>query len=328
VGSSALTSPGKRVPLTVRVTEARREADAVRSLVLRRTSGAALPPWEAGAHIDLLLPDGGARQYSLCGNPTDLSSYRIAVLREQEGRGCSRWVHDSLGVGDLVRIRPPRNHFVLEAAPAYAFIAGGVGITPILPMVKAVAGRGEARWRLIYRGRSRSSMAFLGELEALGDGVEIVAGDVSCRPDLPALMNQLPDQGLVYVCGPAGFVDAVRAAAAAAGLTERVRYELFGVPVSEDSSADFGPPFQVELRRSGLVLDVSSTSTILETVRAAKINVITDCEDGICGSCETAILEGCADHRDHVLTPDEQRENTSMMICVSRSADGRMVLDL
>lgn len=264
----------------------------------------------------------------MCGDPTDLSSYRIAVLREQEGRGCSRWVHDRLGVGDLVRIRPPRNHFALEAAQAYTFIAGGVGITPILPMVKAVAGRQETRWRLVYRGRSRSAMAFLHELAALGDGVEIVAGDVSGRPDLPALMNQLSDRGLVYVCGPAGFVEAVRAAAAAVGLSDRVRYELFGVPGSEDSASDFGPPFQVELRRSGLVLDVSSTSTILEMVRAAKINVITDCEDGICGSCETAILDGCADHRDHVLTPDEQRENTSMMICVSRSLDARIVLDL
>lgn len=322
-----MTSPGSRLPLTVRVTEARYESDGVRSLVLRRTRGSNLPAWAPGAHIDLILPDGATRQYSLCSNPTDLSCYRIAVLLEPDSRGGSRWVHGELAVGDVVQIRSPRNHFALEEASGYTFVAGGIGITPILPMVERVAGSGRS-WRLVYGGRSRAAMAFLANVVALGADVEILAEDEVGRPNLHRLVDEIAEDHLLYVCGPSGLIEALKEAAAAAGCSERIRYELFSAPVVDDGDAGFGPPFEVELRRSGLTIKVPSTSSILREVRAAGVNVITDCEDGICGSCETTILAGEAEHRDHVLTPEEQRANTSMMICVSRCRGDRLVLDL
>jgi ferredoxin-NADP reductase len=322
-----LTSPGSRSPLTVRVTEARFEAAQVRSLVLRRTSGVALPPWEPGAHIDLLLPDGTARQYSLCGDPQNERAYRIGVRLEPEGRGGSRWLHQGLGVGDVVQIRPPRNHFRLEAAPGYTFLAGGIGITPILPMVRHVQ-RGAAPWRLVYAGRDRATMAFLDEVTALGERAQVVPTDETGRADLPSLLGGMGPEDLLYVCGPSSMVEAVQQDAAAAGCSERIRYELFSAPVTDEPEGDVGPPFEVELSRSRLTIMVPPTSTILREVRAAGIRVLSDCEDGICGSCETAIVEGHADHRDHVLTLEEQRSGTIMMICVSRCHGERLVLDL
>lgn len=320
-------SPGSRVPVAVRVTEARYEADGVRSLVVRRTSGAALPPWEPGAHIDLLLPDSSTRQFSLCGDPGDPACYRIAVLLEPASRGGSRWVH-GVAVGDVVHIRPPRNHFALEPATGYTFVAGGIGITPILPMVTHVSRHGGTQWRLHYGGRRRSSMAFTTALAELGDRARILAGDEGHRINLPELVDTLQPGHLLYVCGPTGLVAEAQELAGRAGCANLVRYELFSAPPADDLDAEGAAPFEVELRRSGRILQVPPASSILQMVRAAGVGVISDCEDGICGSCETTILDGRADHRDHVLSPDEQQENRSMMICVSRSKGERLILDL
>lgn len=322
-----MTSPGNHVLLNVRVTEARRESDNIRSLVLRRSNGATLPAWEPGAHIDVVVPDGSTRQYSLCGNPEDLMSYRIAVLREPEGRGGSRWIHDELGVGEVLQIRPPRNHFALEEASSYTFVAGGIGITPILAMASKVQWLSSS-WRLVYAGRSPGSIAFVDEVTALGDGVEVLIEELDGRPEVARLVGDLGPDHLLYVCGPAGLIEAVRQAAEDANRLEQIRYELFSAPITDDVDLALGSPFEVELKRSGVTIEVPPTSTILREVRAAGVKVLSDCQDGICGSCETVILEGEAEHRDHVLTLEEQRSNSLMMICVSRCSSGRLVLDL
>ncbi|GAB3200224.1 PDR/VanB family oxidoreductase [Nocardioides hungaricus] len=297
--------------------------------MLRRSSAAALPPWEPGAHVDVVLPDGTVRQFSLCGEPDDLSSYRIAVRREPDGRGGSRWVHEELTVGDVLQIRPPRNHFALEEASGYVFVAGGIGITPILTMARHVRRSSPSvPCRTLYAGRSRASMALLDEVVDLGEGVQICVTEEVGRPDVRGVVAGLEPEHLLYVCGPAGLIDDVRRAADESQRSEQIRYELFSAPVVDSAEVDSDPPFEVELRRSGMTIEVGPTSTILREVRAAGAHVLSDCQDGICGSCETAILEGEAEHRDHVLTPEEQRSNTVMMICVSRCRSGRLVLDL
>ncbi|GAA1016361.1 ferredoxin [Acrocarpospora pleiomorpha] len=303
------------------------EAAGVRSLILRRTSGAPVPDWAAGAHIDVLLPDGTTRQYSLCGEPGTTDHYRIGVLRERDGRGGSRWLHDEVTVGDVLRIRGPRNHFRLESAPGYLFVAGGIGITPILAMIREAEQAG-ADWRLRYAGRSLGSMAFVDELTPYDGRVSIQPEDERGRPDVDALLATVAPDELVYVCGPTGLIDAVRNAAERAGLTRRVRYELFSAPVAGtgDETAEQG--FDVELLNSGLVLRIPPDRSVLDVVLAAGVNVISDCQDGICGSCETEVVAGEPDHRDHVLTPDEQQAGTCMMICVSRSLGPRLVLRL
>ncbi|WP_420806256.1 PDR/VanB family oxidoreductase [Sciscionella marina] len=321
-----MTSPGDRIPISVRATQAHDEATDVRSLVLRRTSGAPLPPWSAGAHIDVLTPDGSARQYSLCGDPGTTDHYRIGVLREPDGRGGSRWLHDEVTVGDVLRIRRPHNHFRLEDATSYTFIAGGIGITPILPMIRE-AERAGVNWRLWYGGRSRRSMAFLDELEAHGPRVSVQPEDEYGRPDLATLMASANRGELIYVCGPQGLIDAVRDQARRSGSPDQVRYELFSVAPTTAVDND-EREFVVELTNSGLTLPVPADRSILDVVRAAGIDVISDCQDGICGSCETDIVEGTADHRDHVLTTEEQNENTCMMICVSRCSGPRLALRL
>jgi ferredoxin-NADP reductase len=322
-----LTSSSDRVLLPVRLTEASLVANSVRSLIIRRSNGALLPPWEAGAHVDLLLPGGETRQYSLCGDPEDLSHYRLAVRRKEQGRGGSVWIHDELAIGDIVRIRPPRNHFPLEPASRYVFVAFGIGVTPILPMLRTTT-RHRLPWQLFYGGRSRESMAFLEEIERYGAAFTVASDDQAGVLDLPAIVDQLDAASLLYVCGPAGLVDDIKVAAEREGHGDRVRYELFDASRRDDEVETEERAFEVELARSGIVVSVAAMHSILEAVRAAGVDVASDCEDGICGSCETPVLSGRVEHRDHVLTRTEQQQNTCLMICVSRALDRRIVLDL
>ncbi|MEU6841556.1 PDR/VanB family oxidoreductase [Streptomyces sp. NPDC046716] len=297
------------------VAERRPEATGVVSLTLRRPDGAALPAWEPGAHIDLVLGEGLERQYSLCGG--DASSWRIAVLREPAGRGGSAYVHDELTPGRHIRARGPRNHFRLEAAPAYRFVAGGIGITPILPMLAAA----DAPWTLSYGGRSRSSMAFTGELTARypAERVRFQEGPL----DLPPLLAGLRPGELVYACGPESLLAAVEALVPAGSL----RTERF-TPVA--APAGYGDEsFEVELARSGRTLTVPAGRSILTTLRDAGVDVLYSCAEGTCGTCETDVLAGEVDHRDGVLTAQERAGNETLMVCVSRAArGGRLTLDL
>jgi ferredoxin-NADP reductase len=295
-------------------------ADGVLALTLRHPLGEPLPAWEPGAHVDVVLGPGLERQYSLCGAPADLARWRIAVLREPDGRGGSAHVHEQLGQGDKVRVRGPRNHFRLEPAPRYRFIAGGIGITPILPMLAAAQAAG-AEWTLLYGGRTRQSMAFTGELERYGDRVTVAPQDESGLLALALVLDDVPDGTLVYCCGPGPLLDAVEERCPS-GVLRVERFQAKEQPVGEDGE------FEVELAQSGLTLTVVPGVSVLDTVRAAGVEVLFSCTEGTCGTCETDVLDGVPDHRDSVLTAEEQQGGETMMICVSRCQGRRLVLDL
>lgn len=295
-------------------------ADGVLALTLRHPLGEELPAWEAGAHVDVVLGPGLERQYSLCGDPADRSAWRIAVLREPDGRGGSAHVHEQLGQGDKVRVRGPRNHFRLEPAPRYRFVAGGIGITPILPMLAAAEAAG-AEWSLLYGGRTRDSIAFTEELARYGDRVTVAPQDETGLLDLASVLEDLPEGTLVYCCGPGPLLDAVEERCPA----DRLRVERFS---PKDQPAGENGEFEVELAQSGRTVTVAPDVSVLDAVRAAGVEVLFSCTEGTCGTCETDVLEGTPDHRDSVLTEEERESGETMMICVSRCRGRRLVLDL
>jgi ferredoxin-NADP reductase len=309
--------------IAVRVRALRVESDDVLSVELEGVDGS-LPAWEPGAHIDLVAPGAPVRQYSLSGDPA-AGSYRIAVLREADSRGGSRFVHDTLRPGDVVAIRGPRNHFELEAAPSYLFIAGGIGITPMLPMIRAAAASG-ARWRLVYLASARSRMPFLDELAQLGaaagerGSVRLAARDEVGRAHLVEEIAAAPD-ALVYACGPERMLGALRDVIPDGG---RLRYEYFTAPVI---AYEPGGPFVIRLERTGVDVEVEPEMSVLEAMRSVGVDVLSDCEEGICGSCETHVSAGEVEHRDFVLTTQERERNDCMMVCVSRAACPLLVLD-
>jgi ferredoxin-NADP reductase len=295
-------------------------ADGVALLTLCPPDGGPAPSWAPGAHIDVDVAPGLTRQYSLCGDPADRSTLRIAVLREPAGRGGSRAVHDDLAEGDTVSVRGPRNNFPLVPAGRYLFVAGGIGITPLLPMVAAAQARG-ADWRLAYGGRTRDAMAFRAELcRSYGDRVSVFPQDEAGLLDLDALLAGPPPGTEVYCCGPEPLLAAMEERCPAGSL----HVERF--TPAEDTGPRTG--FQVGLAVSGRTLAVPPGRSILEAVEEAGIRVLSSCREGTCGTCETAVLEGVPDHRDVLLTEDERAACDTMMICVSRSRSPRLVLDL
>jgi ferredoxin-NADP reductase len=316
----------------LRVVQLTWEAEGVLSARLARIeSDDPLPMWEPGAHIDVYVPDGSTRQYSLCGDPRDRSSWQIAVLREPESRGGSAFVHERLRPGDRLLVTRPKNHFQLEDAPYVALVAGGIGITPMMAMAEQLHRAGRP-FHLTYGGRSAGSMAFRRRLAALGDDVTFLAEDVDGRPDLEAIVRGLPDGGLVYVCGPLGLLRAVEAAAAACHGPDQdvVRFELFsraGVEPEEPAALDVDA-YELVLTESRHTLRLAPEANILEAVLALGVEVENDCRDGICGSCLTPIVAGTVDHRDLVLTKREQAAMDQMTICVSRPTCPRLELKL
>jgi ferredoxin-NADP reductase len=311
------------------VRSVRWEAENVVSIVLADPAGVALPAWEPGAHLEVVLPSGLIRHYSLCGDPGDRDHYCIAVLHEPEGRGGSRELHTSLLVGRTLRVRGPRNHFELVAAPRYLFVAGGIGITPILPMVRAVAARTEP-WHLVYRGRSRRTMAFLDEIEQLDTTrVEVLASDEISRWDLDAAIRQHASSDTeVYCCGPDRLSSAV-AAACLQSLGRAAHTERFnGAGLLPSEPGGERTAFQVHLQRTGVTLDVPADRSILDLVHEVLPDMPSSCEEGYCGSCEARVLEGVPEHHDTVLSEREREAGETMMICVGRSRTPRLVLDL
>lgn len=295
-------------------------ADGVLALTLRHPLGEQLPAWEPGAHIDVVLGPDLERQYSLCGDPADRTTWRIAVLREPDGRGGSAYVHGQLGQGDKVRVRGPRNHFRLEPAPRYRFVAGGIGITPILPMLAAAEAAG-AEWSLLYGGRTRNSLAFTEELSRYGDRVTVAPQDEVGLLDLPSVLDAVPEGTLVYCCGPGPLLDAVEARCPG-GILHVERFQ----PKAQVAGAD--SEFEVVLEQSGKTVTVPVGVSVLDTVRAAGVEVLFSCTEGTCGTCETDVLEGTPDHRDSVLSEEERAAGETMLICVSRCLGKRLVLDL
>jgi ferredoxin-NADP reductase len=292
-------------------------------LTLRGVDGHPLPRWEPGAHVDLILGKAATRQYSLCGDPND-HAWRLGILRDAAGSGGSLYVHDQLTDGEVVRVRGPRNNFPLVESPRYLFIAGGIGITPMLPMI-AAAERAGADWQLVYGGRQRASMAFLDELAAYGERVSLQPQDETGLLDLAGLLGQPRSDTKVYCCGPEPLLAAVEEHCAGWPKGSLHVERFVARPLTEPVLTE---AIEVYLAQSQLTLTVPPDKSILSAVEAAGVGVLSSCAEGTCGTCETPVLEGVPDHRDSVLDADEREVGDCMMICVSRSCTPRLVLDL
>jgi ferredoxin-NADP reductase len=306
------------------VREVQTAADGVVVLTLADPTGEELPAWTPGAHIDFVLGDDLVRQYSLCNTPSKQDVWRVGVLRAPDSRGGSERVHDTLAPGSIVRVRGPRNHFPLVASARYLFIAGGIGITPLLPMI-AEADASGADWRLLYGGRERASMAFLNELARYGDRVKIVPQDEEGMLDLESALGTPQPNTLVYCCGPEGLLGAVEKFCEKWPLGS-LHLERFSAKPQEPAASDSA--FELVLQRSGLTLQVPPDKTVLNVIREAGVSVLASCQEGVCGTCETEVIEGDVDHRDSVLDEEERASNEYMMVCVSRCRSPRLVLDL
>lgn len=318
---------------TLRIDQVRREAEDVISIRLTARDGEALPEWTPGAHIDVVLPSGVMRQYSLCGDPADRSSYTFAVLKDSQGRGGSVELHQIALVGTTLEVRGPRNHFELAEASDYVFVAGGIGITPISTMVRKAHEAG-ASWKLFYGGRSRQHMAFVAEVSSLDESrVFVTPQDSDGLLDVERIVEQTSPEGLIYACGPTPMLSAFEEACASATPSRSLRIERFGAaPASDtddgDSASAGDTEFEIELRQTGTVVIVPADRSALDVVREFVPDAPSSCEEGFCGACECRVLEGEPDHRDDVLSPEEKDENESMMLCVSRAKSRRLVIDL
>jgi ferredoxin-NADP reductase len=308
----------------LRVESIEHVATDVVSIALVAPGAEPLPPWEPGAHIDLCLGNGLVRQYSLCGSPADDRRWLVAVLRAPDGRGGSDWVHTRLRAGELVTVRGPRNRFRLAPAGRYIFIAGGIGVTPLLPMVEALQ-RGGADWQLFYGGRSRATMAYLPRLAATEGRVTVVPEDECGMLDLDHILAE-PGIGVrIYACGPPGLLAAVeyrcRSWPPGALHVERFHAEPSAEPVPDSA-------FEVEARQSGVFAEVPPGRTIVEVLEEHNVFVQVSCGEGVCGTCISTVLEGEPDHRDAVLTEGEHAAGELITPCCSRARTSRIVLDL
>jgi vanillate monooxygenase ferredoxin subunit len=316
--------------LTVEVVRKWDEAHGICGFELRRPDRAPLPGFSAGAHIDVHLPGGLVRQYSLCGSPTHNDCYEIAVLRDEHGRGGSMAIHDRVQQGDLLRIGVPRNLFQLDAQAArHLLLAGGIGVTPILSMAEQLACAG-APFEMHYCTRSREKTAFVERLghAAFRDYVQFHFDDAGAGQslDIAAVLAAAPAQTHLYVCGPRGFMEAVLAEARTQGWAEhRLHYEFFaGAPA--DAGAETA--FQVRIASSGASVEVPPGCTVVEALARSGVEVLTSCEQGVCGTCMTRVLEGHPDHRDTYLTDEEKVAGEYFLPCCSRSRSPVLVLDL
>jgi ferredoxin-NADP reductase len=307
------------------------EADGVLSLTLADPAGGPLPSWTPGAHVDLDLAPGLRRSYSLCGDPADERRWQVAVLREPSSRGGSEYVHARMRPGDLLPVADLRNNFELKPAAEYLFIAGGIGITPLLPMI-AAAQAARVTWRLLYGGRRRSSMAFLDALAAYGPAgagpqalVRVLPEDESGLLPVAEAVAAAGRDAVVYCCGPEPLLAAVEKCCADAG--RGLRVERFA---ARPAAGPAGPdsPFDVVCQRAGVTVTVAAGQTMLDALEQAGLPVVSSCQEGVCGTCETAVLDGDIDHRDSLLSDAERAAGDTMLICVSRSRSARLVLDL
>jgi ferredoxin-NADP reductase len=309
------------------VTAVRHVARDIIELDLADPDGGSLQAWEPGAHIDLVLPSRRVRSYSLCSDPADRSTYRVAVLRDEASRGGSEELHDVVVDGDRLGLFGPRNHFELVEAPVYLFLAGGIGIAPLLPMIAAVEQRG-APWTCVYGGRTPESMAFVDDLVAYGtDRVEILIEEEVGRPDIAARFRDLPRGTVVYCCGPTGMIAAAEATSWRIG-TSLLHVERFHPLRVPTSLLAFGSPFSVRLQHEDVVLEVPSDRSLLSVIRDVLPSYPSSCGSGSCGVCETKVLSGRIDHRDRVLSLQECERGDVMMVCVSRAESDLLVLDI
>ena len=316
--------------LRVRVARKTAEAEGIAGFELVAADGGALPPFAAGAHVDVHLPGGPVRPYSLCNAPGETQRYCLGVLREPASRGGSQAMHERVNEGDVLEIGAPRNLFPLaEGGAHHLLLAGGIGITPLLAMAEALAAAG-ASFELHYCTRSAARTAFaarLAEPRFAGrvhlhhdDGPAAQKLDIAARLAAPRAGEHL------YLCGPQGFLNAVLGAARGSGWpAAQGHFESFGAaPVVHDSDG----PFEVLVSSSQRVVTVAKGQSIVQALAAAGVEVMTSCEQGVCGTCLTRVLEGTPDHRDQYLTPEEQAVGDQMLPCCSRAKSARLVLDL
>ena len=313
--------------IQVKVLRRHPAAEGICSYELARADGGPLPAFSAGSHIDVHLPAGLVRQYSLCNDDRETHRYRIAVLRDPASRGGSIALHDQVREGDTLTISAPRNHFALVAAPHSLLLAGGIGITPLLCMAQRLAHAGQS-FSLHYCTRSLARTAFRDEVTALGDRAHLHLDDgaASQKLDLSAVLAGVPAGTHLYVCGPGGFIDFVMNTAKAAGWpAERLHLEYFGAG-PQDTSGDRA--FEVRLASTGKTYTVPADKTVVAALQAHGVDVLVSCEQGVCGTCLTRVLKGECDHRDMYLTDAEKAANDQFLPCCSRAKSDLLVLDL
>ncbi|KGF70881.1 cytochrome P450 [Hoeflea sp. BAL378] len=315
----------KEIARSVRVAGISDAATGIKLVRLEDPDGMELPAWTPGAHIDLILGEF-SRKYSLCGDPAD-PGYTIAVLREDQGRGGSRFVHEHLAPGMMLRMRGPKNYFRLEdEAERHLLVAGGIGITPIIAMADRLKALGRD-YEVHYCGRTRAAMAFADRLIAdHGANTVLHVSAEGSRASLASLLEGVSAGTRIHACGPQGLLEELEALCR--HLPDGTfKCEAFSTGLEGGAHED-DAEFEVELEDSDLTLTVPAGRTLLETVRAAGIDVPSDCEEGLCGSCEVGVLEGAIDHRDKVLSSAERAEGKRMMACCSRAAGARLLLAL
>jgi vanillate O-demethylase ferredoxin subunit len=317
-------------PLRVRIARKSIEADAVAGFELVSPDGAPLPPFTAGSHVDVLLEAGLTRQYSLCNAPHERHRYCIGVLREPDSRGGSAFLHDRVDAGDTLSISVPRNHFPLdEHAARSVLLAGGIGITPLLAMAERLSALG-APFELHHCVRTAARAAYRTRLAAAPFAHAVRHhfddGDPAQRLDLSALLDAPASSTHLYVCGPLPFLDLVRRTARDRGWADRqVHFEYFGGATAHAADDD---AFDVVLQDSGRTVRVAGTQTIVEALATIGIEVPVSCQQGVCGTCLTRVVDGEVDHRDLYLSVDEQAANDQMLPCCSRAKGRRLVLAL
>ncbi|WP_119353885.1 PDR/VanB family oxidoreductase [Azohydromonas sediminis] len=318
------------VALQVRVARKAVEALDICTFELVAADGGALPPFSAGSHIDVQVPGGLTRQYSLCNAPGESHRYLIGVLKDPASRGGSVAMHERVHEGDVLTVSAPKNHFPLaHEARRSLLLAGGIGVTPILCMAERLAATG-ADFEMHYCTRSRARTAFHDRIRgsAFAQRVQFHFddGDAAQKLDIAALLAAPQPGTHLYVCGPKGFMDAVLGTARACGWREaQLHYEFFA---ADTAPAEGDTAFEVQLASSGRVVVVPKDQTVVQALAAAGIEVPTSCEQGVCGTCLTRVLEGTPDHRDLYLTPEEQAANDRFTPCCSRAKSARLVLDL
>jgi vanillate O-demethylase ferredoxin subunit len=314
--------------MQVRVTARVEEALDIASFELASADGTPLPAFSAGAHVDVDTGAGLVRQYSLCNDPSEAHRYLIAVLRDPHSRGGSQSMHDRVQPGDLLRISAPKNHFALVPATSYLLLAGGIGITPILCMAQQLAQAG-APFRMHYCTRSPERTAFAERLRSapFAGRVQFHFDDMpGGRLDIGAVLRDADPGTHLYVCGPAGFIDAATGAASAAGWPgARVHVEHFGASV-QDTGGD--QAFEIRIASTAQTLHVPAHTSALAVLIAHGIEVPVSCEQGVCGTCVTRVLDGLPEHRDTFLTDEERAANDQFTPCCSRARTATLVLDL
>ncbi|NBF13206.1 PDR/VanB family oxidoreductase [Pseudomonas sp. Fl4BN1] len=313
--------------LTARVQSLHYEAEGIISVELRPLGDTQFPAFEAGAHIDLHLANGLVRSYSLLNAPSDPGRYQVGILRDRNSRGGSEYVHSQLRVGMTLSISAPRNNFQLDlSAPHSVLVAGGIGITPIYCMFRQLLALGKSA-ELIYCARTRQEAALVVAIDGLEGSVRYHFNDEQgLPPDLGDYLTDYPGDTHFYCCGPTPMLDAFESTCERLGYAHG-HVERF-VALETVASDDALSHYRVELKKSGRTLEVQAGLSLLEVLLEAGCDIDHSCREGVCGSCETRVLEGEIDHRDGVLTKAERAANRSMMVCVSGCKSQRLVLDL